>query len=242
MRNTIQLDSTGRVLKCPPSGFKACSLIQGWFRVYFRVVRVGLYTVIWGLMFMMFMPIQHLMWWYQSGTVSCFGCVTGDYQIFVHLGAVCCTCHAFLNGQALGFSTDSKLPAIQLNSLLVRFNFWYDCDIVNIVIWNSICMVIFGHFRASWWCHEQQLSLHKIWGGVWHHVAAAVAWKAKFSGPHWAPVMGLHFSTGAMEVIPTASLVGGLEHFWFFHVYIYIHTHTPDDSMWPCLCFLLSGL
>eukprot|EP00435_Cladocopium_sp_Y103_P061169 s423_g22.t2 len=34
----------------------------------------------------------------------------GDYQIFVHLGAVCCTCHAFLNGQALGFSTDSKLP------------------------------------------------------------------------------------------------------------------------------------
>lgn len=51
----------------PPSGFKACGLIQGWFRVYFGVVRVGLYTVIWGLMFMMFMPIQHLMWWYQSG-------------------------------------------------------------------------------------------------------------------------------------------------------------------------------
>eukprot|EP00913_Durusdinium_trenchii_P019464 g18298.t1 len=34
----------------------------------------------------------------------------GNYQVFLHLGAVCCTCHAFLNGHSLGFSTDSKLP------------------------------------------------------------------------------------------------------------------------------------
>ena len=34
----------------------------------------------------------------------------GSYQIYLHLGAVCCTCHAFLNGHFLGFSTDSKLP------------------------------------------------------------------------------------------------------------------------------------
>ncbi|CAJ1338284.1 unnamed protein product [Effrenium voratum] len=34
----------------------------------------------------------------------------GGYQVFLHLGAVCNTCHAFLNGRPLGFSTDSKLP------------------------------------------------------------------------------------------------------------------------------------
>ena len=43
VRNTIRLDSTGRVLKCLPSGFKACTLIQGWFfRVYLGFVLVGL--------------------------------------------------------------------------------------------------------------------------------------------------------------------------------------------------------
>ena len=31
-------------------------------------------------------------------------------QVFIHLGAVCCTCRAWLNGAELGFSTDSKLP------------------------------------------------------------------------------------------------------------------------------------
>jgi len=31
-------------------------------------------------------------------------------EVFLHIGAVCCTCRAWLNGVELGFSTDSKLP------------------------------------------------------------------------------------------------------------------------------------
>ena len=63
-----------------------------------------------------------------------------------------------------------------------------------------------------------------MWGGVWHHVAAAVAWKPKFRAPH--PHWWDFKSTGAMEVIPTASLVGGLEHVLFFHMYIYIYVYN----------------
>ncbi|CAE7748785.1 lacZ, partial [Symbiodinium necroappetens] len=36
--------------------------------------------------------------------------LAGGLQVYIHLGAVCCTCRAWLNGQELGFSTDSKLP------------------------------------------------------------------------------------------------------------------------------------
>merc|ERR1719253_147502 len=31
-------------------------------------------------------------------------------EVILHIGAVCCTCQAWLNGNELGFSTDSKLP------------------------------------------------------------------------------------------------------------------------------------
>lgn len=34
----------------------------------------------------------------------------GSHDVFVHIGAVCCACRAWVNGQELGFSTDSKLP------------------------------------------------------------------------------------------------------------------------------------
>jgi len=35
--------------------------------------------------------------------------VDAGCEVFVHIGAVCCTCHAWLNGTELGYSTDSKL-------------------------------------------------------------------------------------------------------------------------------------
>jgi len=43
------------------------------------------------------------------------------YKVFLHIGAVCSSCQAWLNGKELGFSTDSKLPVeFELTEHLVR--------------------------------------------------------------------------------------------------------------------------
>jgi len=44
-----------------------------------------------------------------------------DNEVFLHIGAVCCTCHVWLNGHELGYSTDSKLPVeFKLTPYLAR--------------------------------------------------------------------------------------------------------------------------
>lgn len=46
--------------------------------------------------------------------------VEQNFDVFLHLGAVCCSCRVWLNGKELGFSTDSKLPVeFKLNKHLI---------------------------------------------------------------------------------------------------------------------------
>eukprot|EP00931_Biecheleriopsis_adriatica_P116546 TRINITY_DN92180_c0_g1_i1.p1 TRINITY_DN92180_c0_g1~~TRINITY_DN92180_c0_g1_i1.p1 ORF type:complete len:1238 (+),score=243.82 TRINITY_DN92180_c0_g1_i1:25-3738(+) len=47
---------------------------------------------------------------YRRGFEPPAAWLEGGMEVFLHIGAVCCTCRAWLNGQELGFSTDSKLP------------------------------------------------------------------------------------------------------------------------------------